>query len=267
MADDKTAYEKRGGEQYDGPLIPFGTKVSHKPVSSKDVARLHQCSKSCFQEFACGMVLRAVEDGQETWSSWITCQLRLASNGSSICKSKKKESYCFHAQSDHYFFNFLRPPLDEMLARRNPEQDDKEDDTFFRTKKNGRDDHQIKLYVPDEQTFTMPKKCVDGMSQTRTSIVNASNLALDNFWSDEKKSLAISGIDRNNSFPNPEDEASRYKWVNTGDCQTIKETQTRKECSLEKRRDNMSRSSPRKEGSSTFHPQTQITSRLSPKLE
>ena len=42
MADGKTAFEKTCGVNFDGPLIPFGAKVSYMPISSEDEARLHQ---------------------------------------------------------------------------------------------------------------------------------------------------------------------------------------------------------------------------------
>ena len=41
MADGKTADGKTSGVKLDGLLIPFGAKVSDKPISSNDEARLH----------------------------------------------------------------------------------------------------------------------------------------------------------------------------------------------------------------------------------
>ena len=42
MVNGRTACEKSCGVKCDGALIPFGAKVSYKPISSKDEAKLHQ---------------------------------------------------------------------------------------------------------------------------------------------------------------------------------------------------------------------------------
>ena len=59
MADGKTANEKRSGVNVDGPLIPFGAKLSYKPLSSKDEATLHQFVKKMLPRIFMGFVLRA----------------------------------------------------------------------------------------------------------------------------------------------------------------------------------------------------------------
>ena len=46
--------------------------------------------------------------------------------------------------------------------------------------------HRTKLYIPDEATFTIPMTFVDVMRQTRTSIGNASEHTLTDFWNDER---------------------------------------------------------------------------------
>ena len=35
MSDDKTAFEKRYGQKFDGPPIPFGTLVEYIPITAK----------------------------------------------------------------------------------------------------------------------------------------------------------------------------------------------------------------------------------------
>ena len=42
MADGKTAFEKRCGQKFDGPSIPFGTLVEYIPITAKDKSRVHQ---------------------------------------------------------------------------------------------------------------------------------------------------------------------------------------------------------------------------------
>ena len=59
MASGKTAYEQRLGVQIDGAWIPFGAKVSCKPISSKDEAGLHEFGKMMLLGIFMGYVLRA----------------------------------------------------------------------------------------------------------------------------------------------------------------------------------------------------------------
>ena len=41
----KTAFEERLGEEFDGPLIPFGSLVEHVSISAEDKSRVHQCGQ------------------------------------------------------------------------------------------------------------------------------------------------------------------------------------------------------------------------------
>ena len=46
LADGKTPYERRFGEPFEGPVIPFGAMVEYHPISAKDRSRLHQFGKT-----------------------------------------------------------------------------------------------------------------------------------------------------------------------------------------------------------------------------
>ena len=58
MADDKTAFEKRYGQKFDGP-IPFGSLVECIPMTAKDKERAHQLGKATLNGLFLGYVLRA----------------------------------------------------------------------------------------------------------------------------------------------------------------------------------------------------------------
>ena len=45
LVDGKTPYERRFGETFEGPIIPFGAMVEYHPTSPKDQARIHQFGK------------------------------------------------------------------------------------------------------------------------------------------------------------------------------------------------------------------------------
>ena len=42
LADGQTPYEKRFGEPFKGPIIPFGAMVGYRPISASDQSRIHQ---------------------------------------------------------------------------------------------------------------------------------------------------------------------------------------------------------------------------------
>ena len=59
MSDGITSYEKRFGQTFDGPLIPFGTVVEYRLISSKDLSRLRQFGPNVFPGFFLGYALHA----------------------------------------------------------------------------------------------------------------------------------------------------------------------------------------------------------------
>ena len=48
LSDGKTPYERRFGEPFKGPIIPFGSMVEYHPISATDLSRLHQFGKKAF---------------------------------------------------------------------------------------------------------------------------------------------------------------------------------------------------------------------------
>ena len=47
-SDGQTAYKARYGEDFDGPIIPFGCAVTYKPSSKKDIERMAKMGhKTC----------------------------------------------------------------------------------------------------------------------------------------------------------------------------------------------------------------------------
>ena len=45
LADGRTPYERRLGEPFYGPTIPFGAVVAYNPISARDESMLHQFGK------------------------------------------------------------------------------------------------------------------------------------------------------------------------------------------------------------------------------
>ena len=42
LSDGKTPYERRFGQPFKGPIIPFGSLVEYHPTTAKDQSRIHQ---------------------------------------------------------------------------------------------------------------------------------------------------------------------------------------------------------------------------------
>ena len=45
LSDGKTPYERRFGEPFKGPIIPFGSLLEYHPITAKDQSRIHQFGK------------------------------------------------------------------------------------------------------------------------------------------------------------------------------------------------------------------------------
>ena len=45
LSDGKTPYERRFGQPFNGPIIPFGSLVEYHPITAKDLSRIHQFGK------------------------------------------------------------------------------------------------------------------------------------------------------------------------------------------------------------------------------
>ena len=48
LSDGKTPYERRFGQPFKGPIIPFGSLVEYHPITAKDQSRIHQFGKKVF---------------------------------------------------------------------------------------------------------------------------------------------------------------------------------------------------------------------------
>ena len=60
LADWKTPYERRFGESFEEPIIPFGATVEHLPNPERDKARIHQFGKKVLTGILIGNALIAV---------------------------------------------------------------------------------------------------------------------------------------------------------------------------------------------------------------
>ena len=59
LSDGKTPYERRFGQPFKGPIIPFGSLVEYYPISAKDQSRIHQFGQKVLPEKFLGYALYA----------------------------------------------------------------------------------------------------------------------------------------------------------------------------------------------------------------
>ena len=59
LSDGKTPYERRFGQSFKGPIIPFGSLVEYHPFTAKDQSRIHQFGKKVLPGLFLGYALYA----------------------------------------------------------------------------------------------------------------------------------------------------------------------------------------------------------------
>ena len=59
LSDGKTPYERRSGQPFKGPIIPFGSLVEYHPITAKDQSRIHQFGKKVLPGLFLGYALYA----------------------------------------------------------------------------------------------------------------------------------------------------------------------------------------------------------------
>ena len=55
----KPPYERRFGQPFKGPIIPFGSLVEYHPITAKDQSRIHQFGKEVLPGLFLGYALHA----------------------------------------------------------------------------------------------------------------------------------------------------------------------------------------------------------------
>ena len=59
LSDGKTPYERRSGQPFTGPIIPFGSLVEYHPMTAKDQSRIHKFGKKVLLALFLGYALYA----------------------------------------------------------------------------------------------------------------------------------------------------------------------------------------------------------------
>ena len=67
LSDGKTSYERRFGQPFEGPIIPFGSLVEYHPITAKDQSRIHQFGKKVFLDCSSDTLSTRGEFGRVTY--------------------------------------------------------------------------------------------------------------------------------------------------------------------------------------------------------
>ena len=99
LSDGKTPCERRSGQPFKAPIIPFGSLVEYHPITSKDQSRTHQFGKKVLLGLFLGYALYAegiwIADLEElgTMDASEICSKRL--NATEVIFPKEKEEFIF----------------------------------------------------------------------------------------------------------------------------------------------------------------------------
>ena len=102
--DGKTPYERRLGQPFKGPIIPFGALVEHHPFTAEEQLRIHQFGKKILPKLFLGYALQAggIWKGDilvQTLRSW-----RRWTHRKSTEKDSMRRQHCFPKKMENLFF-------------------------------------------------------------------------------------------------------------------------------------------------------------------
>ena len=109
----KPTYERRFGQPFKGPIIPFGSLVEYCPISAKDQSRIHQVGKKVLPGLFLGnasyaggiwkgdMLVADIEE-LETMDASETFSKRL--NAKEVIFPKENGTFIFQSQMDELHF-------------------------------------------------------------------------------------------------------------------------------------------------------------------
>ena len=67
LSDGKTPYERRFGQPFKGPIIPFGSLVEYYPITAKDQSRIHQLERKSYLDCSSDTLCTRGQFGRVTY--------------------------------------------------------------------------------------------------------------------------------------------------------------------------------------------------------
>ena len=187
LSDGKTPYDRRFGQPFKGPIIPFGSLVEYYPVSAKDQSRILQFGKKVLPGLFLGYALYAGgEFGRETYwlqtlRSWKRWTHRKSTRKDIHLDTGSPNSRRTSKRSGESEGTPPPSPQDSL-----PDASEAIND-FWSMSGNFICRHhvepRIKLYSPREESFPIPLKYIDVSRTTHTNLGVNQESRIDDCWS------------------------------------------------------------------------------------
>ena len=217
LSDGKTPYERRVGQPFKGPIIPFGSFVEYHPITAKDQSRIHQFGKQVFPGLFLGYALYAggiwkgdvlVADLEEleTMDASEIYSKRLSAKSGDISQRKRRIDFANRRWTNQTPWrrsktenihldtgppNWRRTFLGESEGSLPPPHDSFPDagdaiNDFWSMLGNFIYRHlvepRVKLYSPREESFPIPLKYIDESRTTHTNLYVKQEKRIDDYW-------------------------------------------------------------------------------------
>ena len=219
LADGKTLYERRYGEPFKGPIIPFGAMVEYHPISARGLSRIHQFGKKVSPGIFLGFELIAgrfwegdirIADFRRFGKSWRIRNLSSKNQPErSIWQHKKDDDFIFPVADGTAKLSGRDYELREPTPKREPtvrsehfsrelqsesgesqpteSTDDVEVCADFRWIQGDfiyrhHNEPRFQLYVPKEETLPIPLKYIDETRSTHADLEVMQEKRVDDWW-------------------------------------------------------------------------------------
>ena len=100
LSDWKMSHERRFGQPFKGPIIPFDSLVEYHPITAKDQSRIHQFGKKVLPGLFLG---QAGEFGRVTYWSQTMRSWRRWTHWKSVQKDSTRKRWCFPKKENSLF--------------------------------------------------------------------------------------------------------------------------------------------------------------------
>ena len=216
LSDGKTPCERRFGESFKGPIIPFGSMVEYYTISAKDQSRIHQFGKKVLPRLFLGYALYAggiwkgdimVADIEELETMDASEIYSKRFNAKEVIIPKENGIFIFQSQMNESKPQELRT---STLTREHPIRGEGQRDFLGESEGSFPQPHdsfpdageaindfwsmsgnfiyrhhvepRVKLYSPREESFLIPLKYIDVTRTTHTNLDVKQEKRIDDYW-------------------------------------------------------------------------------------
>ena len=219
LSDGKTPYERRFGQPFKGPFIPFGSLVEYHPITAKDQSRIHQFGKKVLPGLFLGFALYA----GRIWKGDVLIadleELETMDASEIYSKRLNAKEVIFPKQGEFIFpiaDGRIKTPGEDQelrtstLVRHRPIQGESNIDFLGESEGSLPQPHdsfpdagevindfwsmsgsffyrhhvepRVKLYSPREESFPIPLKYIDVSRTTHTNLDVKQEKRIDDYW-------------------------------------------------------------------------------------